>query len=111
MASQLYHLFLIPHTLSFFSHLLRDFKKKLIFMLLMSAIFVPDCRNPYFRECVASYGGPVLPHVVLGGFLGPKEFLSKDANFLEADTLVITFPIDNYFNKSLLEPALQWEKV
>ncbi|RXG72798.1 Niemann-Pick C1 protein [Armadillidium vulgare] len=66
--------------------------------------------NPYLRECIATYGGPIMPHVILGGFLGPDETLSKGADFLLADTLVITFPINNYFNKSRLKPALEWEK-
>lgn len=52
----------------------------------------------------------MLPHVALGGFLAPNQSLSEDPNYLKADTLVITLPIDNFFNKSKLEPALAWEK-
>lgn len=60
---------------------------------------------------MGSYGGPVLPHVALGGFLESNQTLSDDPNYLKADTLVITLPINNFFNKSLLKPALAWEKV
>lgn len=67
-------------------------------------------RNPYLEECLSSYGGPVLPHVALGGFLASNETLSDDPQYLQATVLVITLPINNYFNKSLLIPALAWEK-
>ncbi|MPC37079.1 Niemann-Pick C1 protein [Portunus trituberculatus] len=66
--------------------------------------------NAFQTECMGSYGGPVLPHVALGGFLDDNETLTDNPNYLKADTLVITFPINNYFNKSLLKPALAWEK-
>ncbi|KAK3863989.1 hypothetical protein Pcinc_030288, partial [Petrolisthes cinctipes] len=72
---------------------------------------VKDCvGNPYLKECLSSYGGPVLPHVALGGFLDSNETLSDDPQYFKATVLVITLPINNYFNKSLLIPALAWEK-
>lgn len=67
--------------------------------------------NAYQEHCMGSYGGPVLPHVALGGFLESNQTLSDDPDYLKADTLVITLPINNFFNKSLLKPALAWEKV
>lgn len=67
--------------------------------------------NAYQQHCMGSYGGPVLPHVALGGFLESNQTLSDDPNYLKANTLVITLPINNFFNKSLLKPALAWEKV
>ncbi|KAK7065979.1 NPC intracellular cholesterol transporter 1, partial [Halocaridina rubra] len=67
--------------------------------------------NAYQEHCMGSYGGPVLTHVALGGFLEANQTLSENPNYLKADTLVITLPINNYFNTSLLEPALAWEKV
>ncbi|XP_042239524.1 NPC intracellular cholesterol transporter 1-like [Homarus americanus] len=67
--------------------------------------------NAYQEHCMGSYGGPVLPHVALGGFLQSNETLSDDPDYLKANTLVITLPINNFFNKSLLKPALAWEKV
>ena len=67
-------------------------------------------RNAFQEECMGTYGGPVLSHVALGGFLDDNETLSDNPNYLKANTLVITLPINNYFNKSLLKPALAWEK-
>ena len=51
----------------------------------------------------------MLPHVALGGFLAEDEALSEDPDYLAADTLVITLPVDNYFDRSKLAPALAWE--
>uniref|UniRef100_A0A6A7FZJ5 Niemann-Pick C1 protein-like n=4 Tax=Hirondellea gigas TaxID=1518452 RepID=A0A6A7FZJ5_9CRUS len=65
--------------------------------------------NRYFPECLGTYGGPVLPHVALGGFLAEDQALSEEPDYFIADTLVITFPIDNFFNKTKLAPALAWE--
>lgn len=67
--------------------------------------------NAYQEQCLGTYGGPVLTHVALGGFLEGNQTLSENPNYLKADTLVITLPINNYFNTSLLAPALAWEKV
>ena len=67
--------------------------------------------NRYSDECLGTYGGPVLPHVALGGFLSADQALSEEPDYLIADTLVITFPINNYFDGSKLAPALAWEKV
>ena len=58
---------------------------------------------------MGTYGGPVLPHVALGGFLASNETLADSPDYLAADTVVITLPINNYFNKTLLGPALSWE--
>lgn len=75
-------------------------------------IHLRDCVGNAFQEhCMGTYGGPVLTHVALGGFLSPNETLSQSADYLSANTLVITLPIDNFFNKSLIQPALAWEKV
>lgn len=68
-------------------------------------------RNAYQEHCMGSYGGPVLPHVALGGFLAKNQTLSENPNYMLADTLVITLPINNFFNTSMLKPALAWEKV
>lgn len=67
--------------------------------------------NAYQEHCMGSYGGPVLPHVALGGFLAKNQTLSENPNYMLADTLVITLPINNFFNTSMLKPALAWEKV
>ncbi|XP_075389176.1 NPC intracellular cholesterol transporter 1 isoform X1 [Tenrec ecaudatus] len=53
--------------------------------------------------CLGTYGGPVFPWLVLGGY---------DAqNYHNATALVITFPINNYHNDTeKLQKALAWEK-
>lgn len=73
--------------------------------------FTFPLRNAYQEHCMGSYGGPVLPHVALGGFLAKNQTLSENPNYMLADTLVITLPINNFFNTSMLKPALAWEKV
>ncbi|XP_076063159.1 Niemann-Pick type C-1a isoform X2 [Oratosquilla oratoria] len=67
--------------------------------------------NPYLDSCRGAYGGPVLPHVALGGVLAPNQSLTDSAEYIKADTIVITLPLNNYHNKSLLAPALAWEEV
>ena len=65
--------------------------------------------NRYFSECLGTYGGPILPHVALGGFLASDEILSENPNYLKADTLVVTLLIDNFSDNDKLKPALAWE--
>ncbi|XP_049876283.1 NPC intracellular cholesterol transporter 1 isoform X1 [Pectinophora gossypiella] len=67
--------------------------------------------NPYNQDCLARYGGPALPAVVLGGFLSPGEPLSKHSRFHEANALILTFLVNNNHNKDELVPALEWEKI
>ncbi|XP_026319568.1 NPC intracellular cholesterol transporter 1, partial [Hyposmocoma kahamanoa] len=68
--------------------------------------------NPYdaASNCLANYGGPVLPAVALGGFLAPGEQLTKNSRFHEATALILTFLVNNKHDKELLKPALEWEK-
>ncbi|OXB56393.1 hypothetical protein ASZ78_004926 [Callipepla squamata] len=53
--------------------------------------------------CLGTFGGPVFPWLVLGGYDGD--------NYNNATALIITFPVNNYYNdsKKLLK-ALSWEK-
>ncbi|KAI6075072.1 Niemann-Pick C1 protein [Aix galericulata] len=53
--------------------------------------------------CLGTFGGPVFPWLVLGGY---------DAdNYNNATALVITLPVNNYYNDSRkLMKALAWEK-
>ncbi|XP_013179899.1 PREDICTED: Niemann-Pick C1 protein isoform X3 [Papilio xuthus] len=64
--------------------------------------------NPY--QCLAPYGGPVLPGVALGGFLTPGEPLTTTSRFYQADALIITILVNNKHDPSQLKPALEWEK-
>ena len=61
--------------------------------------------------CLAEYGGPAFPYVTLGGFRsGEDESVSDESLYLNATALVLTFLVNNKQNKSLLGPALDWEK-
>ncbi|NXE07390.1 NPC1 protein, partial [Lophotis ruficrista] len=53
--------------------------------------------------CLGTFGGPVFPWLVLGGY--------DDDNYNNATALVITFPVNNYYDDSRkLMKALAWEK-
>ncbi|MGH0133736.1 UNVERIFIED_CONTAM: hypothetical protein FKN15_025418 [Acipenser sinensis] len=53
--------------------------------------------------CLGTYGGPIFPWVVLGGY--------DSDNYNNATALVITFPVNNYHNNTeKLNKALAWEK-
>ena len=61
--------------------------------------------------CLAEYGGPAFPFVVLGGFRnGEEDSVSDESLYLNATALVLTFLINNNEDKSLLGPAKDWEK-
>ncbi|XP_054841325.1 NPC intracellular cholesterol transporter 1 [Eublepharis macularius] len=52
--------------------------------------------------CLGTFGGPVFPWLVLGGYDGD--------NYNNATALVITFPVKNYYNdSSKLMKTLAWE--
>uniref|UniRef100_A0A0A9X1U0 Niemann-Pick C1 protein n=1 Tax=Lygus hesperus TaxID=30085 RepID=A0A0A9X1U0_LYGHE len=72
-------------------------------------VIVKCTQNPYDPSCLAPYGGPVDPAIALGGFLEPGQPLSKDAPYEKATAIILTFLLNNYHNKTLLEPALKWE--
>ncbi|XP_063990159.1 NPC intracellular cholesterol transporter 1 isoform X1 [Diachasmimorpha longicaudata] len=65
--------------------------------------------NPYNSECLAPYGGPIEPAIAVGGFLSPGQSL-KDPPYEKATAIVLTFLVNNYHNKSKLQPAMEWEK-
>ncbi|CAG9824579.1 unnamed protein product [Phaedon cochleariae] len=73
--------------------------------------FIKCASNPYDPlDCLAPFGGPVDPAVALGGFLQPGESLAKDPDYKNATAVILTFIVNNYHNKSLLSPAMEWEK-
>ncbi|XP_014300205.2 NPC intracellular cholesterol transporter 1 isoform X2 [Microplitis demolitor] len=65
--------------------------------------------NPTNPECLASYGGPVLPAVALGGFLSQGQSL-RDPAYHNATALVVSILVNNYHNKTKLIPAMEWEE-
>ena len=61
--------------------------------------------------CLAPYGGPAFPYVVLGGFRnGENESVSDESLYMNATALILTFLVNNKQNKSELAPAKDWEK-
>lgn len=66
-------------------------------------------RNQYNPDCLAPYGGPVEPAIALGGFLKPGQHL-KSPEYEKANTVILTFLVNNYYNKTKLHPALEWEE-
>ena len=59
--------------------------------------------DPTFKgSCMGTFGGPVNPNVVLGGFQG--------SSYKDASTVIITFVVNNHKDKSKLGKALAWEK-
>ena len=67
----------------------------------ISHVIIIFHRNTYDYSCLAPYGGPVEPGVALGGFEG--------SDYSQATGLSISFLVKNYHNKTLLQPAMEWE--
>lgn len=67
-------------------------------------------RNFYNPDCLANYGGPVDPAIAVGGFVKQGEQLSENKNYQDAQAIILTFLVNNYYNKSKLTPAMEWEK-
>ncbi|GLV34537.1 Niemann-Pick type C-1a [Carabus blaptoides fortunei] len=72
--------------------------------------FVGCSQNPYNPACLAPYGGPIETAIALGGFLKPGEYLDSKPNYQQATAVILTFIVNNYYNKSKLQPAMEWEK-
>ncbi|XP_043844297.1 NPC intracellular cholesterol transporter 1 isoform X1 [Dromiciops gliroides] len=54
-------------------------------------------------SCLGTFGGPIFPWLVLGGY--------DDQNYNNATALVITLPVNNYYNNTeKLQRAQAWEK-
>ncbi|XP_012286776.1 Niemann-Pick C1 protein isoform X2 [Orussus abietinus] len=71
--------------------------------------FMLCSQNPYNPECLATYGGPVDPAIAVGGFLKPGQTLANP-EYEKATALILTFLVNNYHNKTKLQPAMEWEK-
>ena len=53
------------------------------------------------EPCLGTYGGPVSPDIVLGGFEGTA--------YQNASTLIVTFVVYDYKDESKLSKAMAWE--
>lgn len=58
---------------------------------------------PYSIQCLAPYGGPIIPGLALGG-------ASKENNYFDAVGVTITILTSNSLNKDDLTDTLIWEK-
>lgn len=59
--------------------------------------------NPFNQECLSSYGEPIQPFMVVGGY--------NDTEYLKAKALVFTFVIENQkSNQEFINKALAWEQ-
>lgn len=67
--------------------------------------------NPYHPDCLAKYGGPIDPAIALGGFLDEDHSLSSSPMYQKADVMILTFLVNNHYDKSNVEPAKEWEKL
>lgn len=65
--------------------------------------------NPYGSSCMAPYGGPIDPAIALGGFNADTTGQNAVNAYIKANAVILTFLVNNYHNKTLLEPALSWE--
>lgn len=63
--------------------------------------------DPY--TCLASWGGPIIPQVALGGYLGEELNNSEEAEYTKAKALILTFLLKNHINHTLQVPAMKWE--
>ncbi|KAG5682988.1 hypothetical protein PVAND_012302 [Polypedilum vanderplanki] len=67
--------------------------------------------NPYNPDCLAPYGGIVDPAVAFGGFLKPGDTLSKNPNYENATSVILTFLVNNNHDKTKLNDTLNWEEM
>lgn len=58
---------------------------------------------------MAPYGGPIDPAIALGGFDGGETGQKAINAYIKANSVILTFLVNNYHNKTLLKPALAWE--
>ncbi|XP_060525180.1 NPC intracellular cholesterol transporter 1 homolog 1b-like [Cylas formicarius] len=59
-------------------------------------------QSPYGINCLAPYGGPILPGLVMGG--------TTQSDHLDATAVTLTFIVENHENEDDLADALAWEE-
>jgi hypothetical protein len=67
--------------------------------------------NRNLGSCLGTYGGPLFPNVVLGGYDCETDGNTQTCHYMNATALIITLPIDNHVDESLNGPAEAWETV
>ncbi|XP_021950793.1 NPC intracellular cholesterol transporter 1 isoform X2 [Folsomia candida] len=69
----------------------------------------PKDSTQLHQSCLGSYGGPIDPAVVLGGFIPAGQQLPQLPHYSNATTAIITLIINNHYNSTENLPALEWE--
>ncbi|XP_015837942.1 NPC intracellular cholesterol transporter 1 homolog 1b isoform X2 [Tribolium castaneum] len=64
--------------------------------------FIKCLSSPYSVDCLAPYGGPVLPGLALGG--------NTFDNYTDAIAVSLTFLVENHLDENDLQAALEWEE-
>ncbi|CAL8072940.1 unnamed protein product [Orchesella dallaii] len=66
------------------------------------------CSSSQFSSnCLGRYGGPIDPSITLGGY---KKFEDGKPDYKSSNAALVTFFVKDHVNKSLSEPAKEWEK-
>ncbi|RZC35061.1 Niemann-Pick C1 protein-like, partial [Asbolus verrucosus] len=64
--------------------------------------FLKCLSSPFAVECLAPYGGPIQPGLVLGG--------NTFKNYTDSTAVSLTFLVNNHLNEDDLKGALEWEE-
>ncbi|CAG7821814.1 unnamed protein product [Allacma fusca] len=62
------------------------------------------------QSCLSDYGGPVIPSIVLGGFLKDGESIGPNPPYENSTATIITLLLNNNYDKSKTKKAYAWEK-
>ncbi|XP_044253215.1 NPC intracellular cholesterol transporter 1 homolog 1b-like [Tribolium madens] len=64
--------------------------------------FIKCLSSPYLIDCLAPYGGPIMPGLALGG--------NNFDNYTDATAVSLTFLVENHLEDTDLQAALEWEE-
>ena len=67
-------------------------------------VHLDNCmKNPFDSECLSSFGGPIQPFMVVGGY--------QSESYLNASAVIITYVVNNFLNnnKEHIAKAMAWE--
>jgi Niemann-Pick C1 protein len=70
----------------------------------------PKDSTQLHMSCLGEYGGPIDPSIVLGGFMKPGEQLGQEPAYKDATSVIITFVVNNHYDKEQNREAMEWEK-
>lgn len=58
-------------------------------------------KNPFENNCLSSFGGPIQPFMVVGGY--------RDEEYNTSNALIMTYIVNNYKSDEHLMQAMSWE--